>query len=132
MVHNQHYKLAKVYLMQCYSGITHEFTREETYKKIKEKWEQQRNAKIIPDELYQRRIKIPQETILRHYLPSFERKYKNFAANTPGITYIKYRIYREKIVFYFKGNWKTAWGQHIVGGAPTMSYEGENIAGLDI
>lgn len=126
LVGAQGFKLGKLYLMQCDSGSNGLFSVEYSYQQLLSM-----NKKILSSEEFEKLQKEPREKILDYYMKSYKKYYESIAKNTPHLEFKDCFIKADSIIILFYCEWGVAWGKHVVGGMPNVSYQGANAIGID-
>lgn len=124
-VDQQGYKLAKVYLMQCYSGRNKDLKIRYTYEEL---W----NNYLDNQERYQKTIENWRSRTRAEFMKAHFDHYKEiFTTCGEGLTY-KNGYWNENEIYFLLGcQWGTVWGKRTVKGKPDISYQGVNGLGID-
>lgn len=126
-VDNQGYKLAKVYLMQCYSGRNKDFEIKITYDELWNNFYKQATKDIKKN--WQQKSK---KDFMKNAFPQVVQRIKNnIAKENGGVAYISGTWNENEMIFKMKYQWDAAWGTRTVKGEPNISYQGKNFLVID-
>ena len=126
-VDNQGYKLAKVYLMQCYSGRNKDFEIKITYDELRNNFYKQATKDIKKN--WQQKSK---KDFMKNAFPQVVQRIKNnIAKENGGVAYISGTWNENEMIFKMKYQWDVAWGTRTVKGEPNISYQGKNFLVID-
>ena len=124
-VDKQGYKLAKVYLMQCYSGRNKDLEIRYTYEEL---W----NFYLDNQERYQKDIEYWRSRTRAEFMKAHFDRYKEiYTTRGEGLTYKNGSWNENEIYFLLESQWGIVWGKRTVKGKPDISYQGVNGLGID-
>ena len=124
-VDQQGYKLAKVYLMQCYSGRNKDLEIRYTYEEL---W----NALLSKKEKHQKEIEHWQTKTRAEFMENrFINIRRNLMSRGEGLTYKNGYWNENEIYLLLETQWGTVWGKRTVKGKLDISYQGVNALGID-
>ena len=126
-VDQQRYKLAKVYLMQCYSGININFEVRYTYEELWKDFCSKMTNDVI--EFWKDKSR---KDFMGYLYPYIVQNMKMSLAQHKGeIVCISSTWNENEIIFKMIYKWDVAWGQRTVKGKPDISYQGVNFLAID-
>ena len=126
-VDQQGYKLAKVYLMQCYSGRNKDFEIRYTYEKLWKDFCSKMTNDVI--EFWKDKSR---KDFMGYSYPYIVQNMKMSLAQHKGeIVCISSTWNENEIIFKMIYKWDVAWGLRTVKGKPDISYRGVNFLAID-